>query len=257
MPQTTPAAEAAGGSAPAGEKPGFDSPGSYHGWMAERAEQTHPAHAADPDHARSDPEASDPAGPAPGDGVTDHPLLQRNALARGSRKWVQRADADRRARSRLQFIESRGVIVLNDRREPGSKSSIKLIAVSSSGVFVIDTKNYKGLVHTKRLGPLGNLGTPELHVGRRNCTTSVEQVARQMKVVRDALQSTSWGSEVPVHGMLCLTRADWGFASAIEISDVWVGWPKLMAGRVQAPGVMDSPTVQEVSEMIALQLPVA
>jgi hypothetical protein len=232
--------------------------------MADRAQQTHPAHGAGPDPTApgvpaspGGPEGADPAGPAPGDEVTDHPLLQRAALARASRKWVQRAEADRRAKSRLEFIESRGVVVLNDRREPGSKSSIKLIAVSSSGVFVIDTKNYKGLVHTKRLGPLGNLGTPELHVGRRNCTASVELVARQMKVVRDALQSTSWGSEVPVHGMLCLTRADWGFASAIEISDVWVGWPKLMAGRVQAPGVMDSPTVQEVSEMIAQQLPVA
>lgn len=226
--------------------------------MVERAEQTHPAQAADPDAAPpDDPEASDRADPAPDDGVTDHPLLERTALARGSRRWVHRAEADRRALSRLEFIESRGVVVLNDRREPGSKSSIKLIAVSSSGVFVIDTKNYKGLVHTKRLGNLGNLGRPELHVGRRNCTASVEQVARQMQVVRDALQSTSWGSEVPVQGMLCLTRADWGFASAIEISDVWVGWPKLMAGRVQAPGVMDSPTVQEVSEMIARQLPVA
>jgi nuclease-like protein len=226
--------------------------------MVERAEQTHPAHAADPDPAApADPGASKPAEPGPDDGAGDHPLLQRTALARGSRRWVQRADADRRARSRLQFVESRGVIVLNDRREPGSKSSIKLIAVSSSGVFVIDTKNYKGLVHTKRPGNLGNLGSPELHVGRRNCTASVEHVARQMAVVRDALQSTSWGPEVPVQGMLCLTRADWGFASAIEISDVWVGWPKLMAGRVQAPGVMDSPTVQEVSEMIAQQLPVA
>jgi hypothetical protein len=172
------------------------------------------------------------------------------------RRWVQRAEVDRRSRARLRIIEGEGVVVLNDRRVPGSRSAIKWIAVSSAGVFVIDAKNFKGLVHTKRTGPMWDLGPHELHVGRRNCTSSVESVAQQTGIVRGALDTTAWGSEVPVFAMLCLTRAEWGFASAIEISDVWVGWPKLVAGRVQAPGVMDSPAVQEVSEMIAEHLPV-
>jgi hypothetical protein len=170
---------------------------------------------------------------------------------------VQRADGDRRDRARLRLLETEGIIVLNDRRIPGSRDSIQLIAVSSAGVFVIGTKHYKGLVHTKRPGPIGALGPHELHVGRRNCTAAVDEVAHQMEVVRSSLASTPWGSEVPVQAMLCLTRADWGFASAVQVSDVWVGWPKLMAGRVQSPGVMDSPTVREVSAMIADRLPVA
>jgi hypothetical protein len=178
-------------------------------------------------------------------------------VARGSRKWVQRADGDRRSRARLQMIEGEGIITLNDRRDPGSDTNIKLIAVSSSGVFVIDSKNFRGLVHTKRPGPMVNLGPHELHVGRKNCTSLVAEVARQKEIVKDALATSAWGSEVPVHGMLCLTRAEWGFASALQISEVWVGWPKLMAGRVQAPGVMDSPTVREVSDLIAAQLPLA
>jgi hypothetical protein len=174
-----------------------------------------------------------------------------------ARAWVQRADGDRRMRARLEVVEGQGVVVLNDRRIPGSRASIKTIAVSSAGVFVIDTKNFKGLVHTKRPGRMGALGPYELHVGRRNCTSAVDHVAQQVRVVRAALESAPWGMEVPVNAMLCLTRAEWGFASAIEISDVWVGWPKLIANRVQAPGVMDSPAVKEVSEMIAQRLPVA
>jgi hypothetical protein len=155
------------------------------------------------------------------------------------------------------MIEGEGIITLNDRRDPGSDTNIKLIAVSSSGVFVIDSKNFRGLVHTKRPGPMVNLGPHELHVGRKNCTSLVAEVARQKEIVKDALATSAWGSEVPVHGMLCLTRAEWGFASALQISEIWVGWPKLMAGRVQAPGIMDSPTVREVSDLIATQLPVA
>lgn len=172
-----------------------------------------------------------------------------------SRKWVKRAEVDRRAIARLQLIESQGLIVLNDRRIPGSKSSINVIAISPAGVFVIDAKGYKGLVHTKRPGPIRSLGPVELHVGRRNCTQAVEGLARQAEIVRSTVSSAPWGAEVPIHAMLCLTRAEWGFASPIEVSDVWVGWPRLVEGRIQADEVMDSPTVQEVSEMIRERLP--
>ena len=124
-------------------------------------------------------------------------------------------------------------------------------------MFVIDAKSFRGLVHTRRPGPMESLGPEELHVGRKNCTALVAEVSRQREIVKEALAISSWGCEVPVHGMLCLTRAEWGFASALHISEVWVGWPKLMAGRVQAPGVMDSPTVREVSDLIADHLPVS
>ena len=95
-----------------------------------------------------------------------------------------------------------------------------------------------------RSGTIGNLGPHELHVGRRNCTDSVEAVHRQAEIVRATLVGAPWG-DGPVHPMLCLTRAEWGFASAVQIGDVWVGWPRLMAGEVQAPGALDSPTVRK------------
>jgi Nuclease-related domain len=173
-----------------------------------------------------------------------------------ARRWVQRAEGDRRSRVRLHLVQDEEVVVLNDRRIPGSKESINLIAVSPAGVFVIDTKHYKGLVHTMRSGTIGNLGPHELHVGRRNCTQWVEDVRRQAEIVRTMLGSAPWGGDVPVQAMLCLTRAEWGFASAVRIGEVWVGWPRLMAGQVQGPGALDASTVQEVSTMIADGLPV-
>jgi len=187
--------------------------------------------------------------------ATVKPPTARAGALQPSRKWVNRAEDDRRAIARLQLIENQGLIVLNDRRIPGSKASIKLIAISPAGVFVIDAKGYKGLVHTKRSGPIRSLGPTELHVGRRNCTPAVDGLASQVEIVRSAVSSAPWGSEVPVHALLCLTRAEWGFASPIEVSDVWVGWPRVMVGRLQAPEVMDSPTVQEVSELISERLP--
>jgi Nuclease-related domain len=175
----------------------------------------------------------------------------------GGRPWVRRADVDRRSRLRatLEMAGGEDVIVLNDRRIPGSRATIPMIAVASAGVFVIDARHHKGLVHTKRLGAFDRLDPPELLVGRKNCTSSLDALARQVEIVRATLDGTPWGSEVTVTAMLCLTRAEWGLASSTRIRDVWVGWPRLMAGTVCSPGVMDSPSVREVAQVIGTRLP--
>jgi hypothetical protein len=168
---------------------------------------------------------------------------------------VRRSGRDRRSRARLEFIEEEGVILLNDRRIPGSRSSIKYIVVAPAGVFVIDAKDIKGLVHTKRSGPLSDLGPDELHIGRRNCTPMLDTIAQQVDAVRQALGTKPWAADIPVHAMLCLTRAQWGFASPIELDDVWVGWPKLVRPRIKSPVLMDGPMVNEVSMILADRLP--
>ena len=187
-----------------------------------------------------------PGEPAEGDEVDEQG---------GGRRWVSRSGRDRRSKSRLEIDSDEGIVILNDRRVPGSRSQIKLIAVAPAGVFVIDAKDVKGLVHTKRPGPVSDLGPNELHVGRRNCTEMVGAVTRQVEAVRDALSTKPWASDVPVHAILCLTRAAWGFASPLELGDVWIGWPQLVSPRVRTPSIMDSPMVNEVSLVLADRLP--
>lgn len=192
-----------------------------------------------------------------GDGSTGPRGAVGTAGGEGGRRFVRRSGLDRRSRARLELVEDEGVIVLNDRRVPGSRAAIKHIAVAPAGVFVIDAEDLKGLVHTRRQGPISALGPDELHVGRRDCTPLVGAVLHQAEAVRDTLRAQPWASEVPVHPMLCLTRAQWGFASPIQLGDVWVGWPQLVAPRVRAPVVMDSPMVDEVSSVLADHLPSA
>jgi hypothetical protein len=174
-----------------------------------------------------------------------------------SRPWVRRAEGDRRRRLRatLELVGGQGVVVLNDRRVPDSTDTIPLIAVGPAGVFVIDAQHHRGLVHTKRPGAIGQLDLPELHVGRRNCTPSLDELGRRVEIVRTTLDGAAVGSDVPVTAMLCLTRAEWGIGSWARVRDVWVGWPTLMAGALVAPPCMDSPTVQEVAGAIGDRLP--
>jgi Nuclease-related domain len=168
-----------------------------------------------------------------------------------SRPWVPRSGRDRRATVRLRLLDDEGVVVIDDRRLPGGRATIDMIAVGPAGVFVIETRKSKGLVHTKRRGPVSDLGPDELHVGRRNCMDWVADVARRTEVIRTALDSQAWACEVPVQGMLCLTRAAWGFATPIEVGGVWVGWPRLVAERLRQPDLLDSPLVNEVSGLIS------
>ncbi len=169
----------------------------------------------------------------------------------------RRGDADRRGRLRgtLALVEGRGVIILNDRRIPGSKATIPVIAVAPAGVFVIDAQPHKGLVQTKRPGSFNQLGPPELHVGRKNCTPHLEALSAQAAAVRATLDGSGEGMDVPVTAMLCLTRAEWGLASSALVRDVWVGWPRLLAGTLHSPGIMDTPEVREVAQRIGAGLP--
>ncbi len=205
--------------------------------------------------------AADAAVGAPAVGARDHvpvlqpdlfpPVVQRDA----GHSWVRRSERDRRAAVRLELLAGTGSVVLRDRRLPGGRARGTLIAVSPAGVFVIDARHRRGLVHTKRPGPMSDLGRLQLHVGRRDCTPLLDAVSRKVEAVRTALAAIPWASEVPVQAVLCLTRADWGFASPIEVDGVWVAWPKLLPGRLRHPVVMDSPTVKEVSSMIGERLP--
>jgi hypothetical protein len=171
-----------------------------------------------------------------------------------SRPWVVRSGRDRRSSVRLRLVEDEGVVVIDDRRLPGGRATIDMIAVGPAGVFVIETRKSKGLVHTKRRGPVSALGPDELHVGRRNCMDWVAEVAERTDVVRSALATEDWAREVPVLGMLCLTRAAWGFATPIEVGGVWVGWPRLVVTRLRQPDLLDSPLVNEVSGLISAAL---
>lgn len=190
--------------------------------------------------------------------VPDSPSTTQDADDQGAgRRFVRRSGRDRRAKARVEIDRDEGIVILNDRRVPGSRSQIKIIAVAPAGVFVIDAKDVKGLVHTKRPGPLSALGPNELHVGRRNCTEMVGAVVQQVEAVREALRTKPWASDVPVHAILCLTRAQWGYASPLELGDVWIGWPQLVSPKVRSPAIMDSPMVNEVSLFLADRLPSA
>lgn len=118
--------------------------------------------------------------------------------------WQRGAVGEELLGARLDGLAAEGIEVLHDRRIPGTRANIDHIAVTSSGVWVIDAKRYKG--QRPELEVEGGIFRPrveKLLVGRRDRTKLVDGVLKQVDLVRDAV------GQVPVTGVLCFVEADW------------------------------------------------
>ena len=114
-----------------------------------------------------------------------------------------------------------GFKVIHDRLIPGSKANIDHIAITRSGIFVIDAKNYSGKIRI--VDQAGFLETPNpiLYVGGRNCTHLVTKMHYQVDIVQRVLRNRS--IEMPVTGVLAFYRGDWELLSSIFPQEVIQG----------------------------------
>lgn len=138
--------------------------------------------------------------------------------------WEQGAVGEAKVGRHLNEFAGPNVVVLHDRRIPGSRANIDHLVVTPGGVWVVDTKRYVG----KRPEPYSEGGlfgigaTIGLRVGGRKHDALVAGVLRQVDLVRGAL-----GNEVPVRGALCFVDADWPlFGGDFSVRGVRVVWPK-------------------------------
>jgi len=120
-------------------------------------------------------------------------------------------------------------------------------------VWVIDAKNYKGLVQRRDKG--GFFKTDyHLYVGGRDRAKIVDGLGWQIEAVRSAVGV----AEVPVHAALCFIEADWNlFAKPFQLDGVWVTWAQKLAEMIAAPGPLTLEQVTDVADKLAVALPPA
>jgi hypothetical protein len=95
---------------------------------------------------------------------------------------------------------------LHDRKIPGTRANIDHILITDRGIFVVDTKNYKGAVRIKESGGLFWPFKETLLVGNRNQTKLVLGVKKQVELVLE--KTLQIGYELPVFGVLAFYKAD-------------------------------------------------
>ena len=189
---------------------------------------------------------------------TKHPTLGGLILALGddpqsTKAWDTGAVGEERLGNRLNEFASESLGVLHDRRIPGSRANIDHLAVTPTGVYVVDAKKYKGRPHLKIEGGLLRPRVEKLLVGSRDCTKVVDGVLKQVDVVRGII-----GDDLPIHGVLCFVEAGWPLiGGSFTIRGVEALWPKKLYPKIRAPGPLQSETVAEIHRRLASSLPPA
>lgn len=164
--------------------------------------------------------------------------------------WNTGALGEERLGATLNELASDRLRVLHDRRVPGSRANIDHVAVTPTGVHVIDAKKYAGRPRLKVEGGIVRPRTETLFVGGRHCGKLVDGVLKQVQVVREVL-----GDGVSVHPVLCFVEADWPLVGGSFVTrDVSVLWPRKMYPILQADGALPVETIDRVHRALAAAL---
>jgi hypothetical protein len=164
--------------------------------------------------------------------------------------WAKGSQGERRLAAHLLPALRERAVLLYDRKVPGTRGNIDHLAVASSGVWVIDTKNYAGMVEHRDIG-CWLRSDLRIYVGGRD-RTKVAGMGWQIVAVRAALD----GTDVPVHAAVCFIEAEWKlFARPFQHDAVWVTWAKKLAEMIAEPGPLSISEVTDIANRLATALP--
>jgi hypothetical protein len=188
--------------------------------------------------------------------LTGPPPAERRLLA-DQRRWETGARGEEMLAKTLAR-RCPGVAVLHDRRIPRSPANIDHLAVAPTGVYVIDTKRYRGSIAVEK--PL--FGSPKLTIAGRDRTSLIAGLERQVAVVEAALAVLA--GDVPVHGCLCFVAPE-GLLSdvglpvlrTLRINGYPLYYPRRLARQLNRPGPLSPDRARALRNELCARLPPA
>ncbi|MEN3281438.1 MAG: hypothetical protein V7607_2578 [Solirubrobacteraceae bacterium] len=183
--------------------------------------------------------------------------LARLTEPRHQRAWQRGARGEEDVARKLQrLLADADVVLLHDRRWPGSRANIDHLAIGPGGVTVIDTKNYSGKVKTEVRGGLLRPRTEHLLIAGRDRTKLVHGVHRQIEAVLAVLRRTP--AVVDVRGAICMANAaGLPLLGHPKIYGVMIDGPRHVARLAARPGGLKPPQVRQLARELAQALPPA
>ena len=169
---------------------------------------------------------------------------------RSTEAWARGAEGEERIGSLLVRCVGDEGIVLHDRRVPGSRANLDHIVIVSSGVWVIDSKHYRGRLE---LRTVRGWFVPRraLYVGRFEHTSLIGSAERQRAVVARRVPP-----DVTVRAALCFTGVELSLSAHPFVLDhVLVTWPKALAKSLKAPGPLDGDARRRIAAMLSRAFP--
>jgi nuclease-like protein len=150
------------------------------------------------------------------------------------RGWAHGAGGEEMVAAALDEQCRPDVVVLHDRAIAGSRANIDHIAVGPAGVWVIDTKRYKGKIDVAK--PL--FGSAKLKVGGRDRSKLVAGLAKQIELVAPVAAAVL--PDVPVRGAFCFVQGDLPLLRTLSINGFPLLHRRSLLKRLNAGGPLGS-----------------
>lgn len=122
-------------------------------------------------------------------------LVQLLRVPQSVQAWRQGAVGEERTARLLAPLTRRGFVVLHDLRVPRSRANIDHLVIGPTGVYVVDTKNYRGRVTLRRR---------TLWYGSRPLTRTLDSIHWQASRLTAALGQDLVDAGVTIRPVLCL-----------------------------------------------------
>ncbi len=169
---------------------------------------------------------------------------------RSTEAWARGAEGEERVGPFLAHSVGDKGIVLHDRKIPRSRANLDHIAIVASGIWVIDSKHYRGRLQLRTVGGWF-LPHRALFVGRFDHSALVTSARRQQAIVAGHVPP-----DVPVRAALCFTGVELGlFARPFVLDEVLITWPKALAKALGAPGPLDAGRRHDLGALVARAFP--
>lgn len=181
----------------------------------------------------------------------------REARARNDPKWTKGAAGEYLVDLSLHNHVNEGAVILTDRQLPGTTSNIDHIVVAPSGVWIIDSKVWKGKIEYKSATMMST--AKHLYVGGKDRTAAVEAIFNLVIPVAQVIGDRT----VPIKPALVFVDGDWSDSSAARILTsrpyqhltVWISWPKAIWKKINEPGPLDADAVKRIGAKLDAALP--
>jgi Nuclease-related domain len=190
-------------------------------------------------------------------GIPGASARREGARRKSSQSWETGAEGEEALAASLAR-RCPDVIVLHDRRMPGSRANIDHLAIAPSGVHVIDAKRYRGKIEVRK--PL--FGQPKLTIAGRNQVKLVESLSRQVDAVQAALEDIA--PETSIHGCFCfinpaglLAASDLPWLRTLSIDGYSLLYPRKLAKRLNRPGPLNKTEATRIAQALATRFPAA
>jgi Zn ribbon nucleic-acid-binding protein len=183
----------------------------------------------------------------------------RYAIHRHDRRSLKGAAGEYRVDEVLHRELGPGSRILTDRQIPNTPTNVDHIVVAASGVWVIDSKKWSGEIRYKSITPLSS--EMHLYVGGQDRTHKLDAIYKLVLPVAQVIGDHS----VPIHPAMVFVSGDWHVSALPRFilrrpyrheDHIWISPLRILIPIINAPGPLDTASVNRLADQLDAALPV-